>query len=287
MIERYSADAVRYWAASTSLGKDAQISEEKIQSGSRLVTKLWNVARFSQRFLAAYHPPVQPPGGTPADRWILSRLLQTIEHVTHAFENYEYAAAKHDLEGFFWNDLTDQYLEMAKLRLYDEANPGRSQAIYALYHCLLAAIQMFAPILPFVTEAIFQQLFAETASESIHRTRWPVGQDGWRDPQAGSIGEHLTGITSIVRKYKSERSLSLAAPLPELTLAASEESIRTLLRQSEADLLSVSRASTITVTDQLPAGSPALNPGAGVLVAIGEPAQDNGKAARDHAPQAK
>ena len=52
LIERYSADAVRYWAASTGFGRDAVISEEKVQNGSRLVTKLWNVARFSERFLA-------------------------------------------------------------------------------------------------------------------------------------------------------------------------------------------------------------------------------------------
>ncbi len=75
MIERYSADAVRYWAASTSPGKDAVISEEKIQMGVTLVTKLWNVARFSEPFPgggAPFHIRSGRPGFHPADRWILA-----------------------------------------------------------------------------------------------------------------------------------------------------------------------------------------------------------------------
>ena len=117
MIERYSADAVRYWAASTGPGKDAVISEEKIQMGAKLVTKLWNVARFSERFLEGYTP--QAAGDlagqfTPADRWILARLQQLIRRVTALFQDYDYAAAKSEVEIFFWRDLADNYLEMCK-----------------------------------------------------------------------------------------------------------------------------------------------------------------------------
>jgi valyl-tRNA synthetase len=71
MIQRYSADAVRYWAASTGAGRDTVISEEKIQMGQKLVTKLWNVARFSETFLSGFTLP-DLPEFTPADRWILA-----------------------------------------------------------------------------------------------------------------------------------------------------------------------------------------------------------------------
>src|SRR5579884_112393 len=74
MLQRYSADAVRYWAASTSLGKDAIISEEKIASGAKLATKLSNVANLASRFLQGYAPPAEPPALSPADRWILDAL---------------------------------------------------------------------------------------------------------------------------------------------------------------------------------------------------------------------
>src|SRR5262249_27672896 len=72
-IARYSADAARYSAASTSLGKDWVIGEEKIAEGLKLTTKLWNVAKFSERFLKGYTPPAEPPFLSPADRWLLSR----------------------------------------------------------------------------------------------------------------------------------------------------------------------------------------------------------------------
>ncbi|MFQ5616337.1 MAG: valine--tRNA ligase, partial [Anaerolineales bacterium] len=136
MIETYSADAVRYWAASTSPGKDAIISEGKIRIGAKLVTKLWNVARFASRFLDDYIPATRhaPPATrlTPADRWILSTTQRLIRRATGLFDDYEYAAAKSATETFFWN-LADNYLEMAKQRLYDPASPGHESARYTLY----------------------------------------------------------------------------------------------------------------------------------------------------------
>ena len=174
MIERYSADAVRYWAASTGFGKDSTINEEKIQTGAKLVTKLWNVASFSQRFLEGYCPPEQIPTLSPADRWILSRTQRLIERVTELFQGYDYAAAKSEMESFFWRDLADNYLEMAKGRLYNETSAGYDGARYTLFHVLLAMVKLFAPFLPHVTEVIYQGLFAAfEGAESVHRARWP------------------------------------------------------------------------------------------------------------------
>ncbi len=163
MIEKYSADAVRYWAASTGYGKDSTISEEKIQTGAKLVTKLWNVARFSQRFLENYQPPAQHPALSPIDRWILTRTQRLIRRVTELFRNYDYAAAKSETESFFWRDLADNYLEMSKERLYAGEDERRGGARYTLYHVLLSVIKLFAPFLPYITEEMFQALFT-TAS---------------------------------------------------------------------------------------------------------------------------
>ena len=193
MLEQYSADAVRYWTSSTGFGKDSVISEEKIQTGAKLVTKLWNVARFAERFIAngrgeaAREEPstakiMDPPtvlssedaGGaasplrlplSPADRWILARLQTLIRRVTDLFRGYDYAAAKSEIETFFWRDLADNYLEMAKLRLYN-ADMGAS---FTLDYVLLTTLKLFAPFLPHVTEEIYQHLFAERdGAVSIH-----------------------------------------------------------------------------------------------------------------------
>ena len=152
MIEKYSADAVRYWAASIGYGKDSTVSEEKIQTGAKLVTKLWNIGRFSQHFLEDYRPPAERPALSPTDRWILSRTQRLILRVTDLFRNYDYAAAKSETESFFWRGLADNYLEMSKERLYDETSEMHEGARYTLYHVLLTVVKLFAPLLPYIEE---------------------------------------------------------------------------------------------------------------------------------------
>ncbi|HEY7358108.1 MAG TPA: valine--tRNA ligase [Ktedonobacterales bacterium] len=252
MIERYSADAVRYWAASTGFGKDATISEEKIQAGARLVTKLWNVASFSQRFLEGYRPPERLPTLSMADRWILSRAQRLIERVTDQFRSYDYAAARSEIESFFWRDLADNYLEMAKGRLYNEASGGYDGARYALFHVLLTIAKLFAPFLPHVTEAIYQGLFAAfEGNESVHRARWPSANAARLDDLAEAAGETLVEIATAIRRYKSEQSLPLSTELARLQLATEEAGLANALQEAIDDLRSITRARQIALSAQL------------------------------------
>ncbi len=252
MIERYSADAVRYWAASTGPGKDAIISEEKIQLGARLVTKLWNVARFSERFLEGYQPPQLPPGPlSTADRWILARLQSLIRRVTSLLESYDYAAAKNEVETFFWGDLTDNYLEMSKQRLYNGSDLDRSGARFSLYYVLLNLLKLFAPFLPYITEAIYQGLFqAQAGSPSIHRTSWPEVEPILEDSQAEQAGALLVQLATCVRRYKSERNLPLGSELLRLQLATVEPELVQALELARQDLSSITRAQIIDVAAQ-------------------------------------
>jgi valyl-tRNA synthetase len=252
MVEKYSADSVRYWAASAGFGRDAVISEEKIQAGARLVTKLWNVARFAERFIAHDAPPVQPPALSPADRWILSKAQRLIRRATQLFRVYDYAAAKNETEDFFWRDLADNYLEMCKQRLYDASGTAHVGARFALRHALLVALKLFAPFLPHVTEEIYQGLFrsAEGAA-SIHTSRWPTADERLIDELAESGGEMLVAVATAVRRYKSERGLSLGTELARLCLATGEAALAALLREAEADLLSITRARQVSVGHEL------------------------------------
>jgi valyl-tRNA synthetase len=249
MLERYSADAARYWAASTGLGKDAVISEEKIAAGAKLVTKLWNVARFAERFIAGYEIPSETPALSSADRWILSRLQRVVRSATASFEQYEYAAAKNDVEQFFWTDLSDNYLEMAKKRLYDEGNPGHDAARYALYRLLRSTVLLFAPILPYVTEEIYQALFRSDAVPSVHRAPWPQADDELIDPGSEAAGEALVAIATAVRRYKSESSLSLGAELERVSVQVAEVGLLEALRDAEDDISGVTRAREVVIGD--------------------------------------
>jgi valyl-tRNA synthetase len=249
LIEQYSADAVRYWAASTGPGKDAIISEEKVQAGARLMNKLWNAARFSAPFLMQNHwkTAVAPNHLTLADRWLLARLQLLIKRVTYALEEYDYATAKSETEHYFWKVLADNYLEMAKLRLYGEGN-GRSAAQFALSITLETVLKLFAPFFPFITERIYNALFASLSGQmSIHRTRWPQIDAQWLDETAVTAGDMLVDIATAVRRYKSEHSLALGTDLTQLQLHTSDAATAALLTGGILDLRSITRAQTIAI----------------------------------------
>ena len=250
MIEEHSADAVRYWAASTGLGKDAVIKEERIQAGAKLVNKIWNVARFSGRFLEEFDPTVEISTFSPADRWILARTHALIARCTQLWRNYDYATAKSEVEVFFWRDLADNYLEMVKKRFYDDIEPDGAR--YVLYESLLATVKLLAPILPHVTERIYQGLFAERdGADSIHRARWPEVDELWLDEEAVGLGDTLMAVATAVRRYKSDNNLSLGAELAELQLSTSDSKLASSLRDAELDLKSITRANRIAVDDVL------------------------------------
>jgi valyl-tRNA synthetase len=260
MIDRYSADAVRYWAASTSLGKDAVISEHKIEMGHKLVNKLWNVARFNQRFLldadpaharpilAGATPGNEIPPLSPADRWILSRTQRLIRRATEGMRNSDFATAKSEVESYFWTELADNYIEMAKLRLYDETDETHDGARYALYHALLTVIKLLAPFLPHVTEQIYLGLYAgQEGSPSLHGAPWPAPDARLEDDASETIGETLVQAATAVRRYKSEHSLPLGSELERVHVIPHRAGLLDTLVGAEADLRSVTRARQVTV----------------------------------------
>ncbi|MBN2002669.1 MAG: valine--tRNA ligase [Anaerolineae bacterium] len=274
MIETYSADAVRFWAASTGFGKDSIISEEKIQTGEKLITKLWNVARFAESFLESVNAAAlkKPPTLSPADRWILARTQSLVRRVTELLETYDYAAAKSDIESFFWRDLADNYLEMAKMRLYAEPAEKGAGARFALYHALLALLKLLAPFIPYVTEELYLQLFAaRDGAASIHRATWPEVNTEFAQETAETFGESLVEIATAVRRFKSEHELSLGAELQELRLAASGD-VAAQLKDAVPDIASITRAKAVNIVKDLgKEGVVILSEGA-VQVAIVDPA---------------
>ncbi len=152
--------------------------------------------------MRGYAAPAPTPALSPADRWLLSRTQRLIARATDLFESYDYAAAKAEIEGFFWGELADNYLEMAKARLYDAEHPQHEGARYTLRAALLATVKLFAPFVPHVTEAIYQGLFAATeGGGSLHRSRWPEAREALIDARAEAVGEALIAIATAARRY--------------------------------------------------------------------------------------
>ncbi len=247
MLALYPADALRYWAASTGLGRDARISEEKIRAGGRLSTKLWNVARFSAPFLGKVGAGKRPDL-SPADAWILARLQEVIHQATEALEGYDHTAAKSTVEAFFWGDLADNYLEMAKKRLYDHRGHLHLGACWTLERCLEATVKLLAPFLPYVTEAIYQALYARRAGGgSLHQAAWPEVDEALRSSVALRLGEVLVAVGTAVRRRKSSAKLPLGTPLERLQVVASGAESRAWLAAAEADIASLTRARRVEV----------------------------------------
>jgi valyl-tRNA synthetase len=242
LIERHSADAVRYWACSAGLGGDQPLSEERMKQGRRLGTKLWNAARFASPHLGEASPTAMP--SHPTDRWLLSALQGLIDQATARWLAYDYAGALELTERFFWGTLCDQYLELAKGRLYDGAGAARDSARHALAIAFEVILKLLAPIMPHITEELFGRLFPGRGS--IHVAAWPEPRAELRDAAAEAAGAALLALAGAVRRHKSARGLSLGAPLTALRLACADAALREQIAAAEHDLRSISRAGRLS-----------------------------------------
>jgi valyl-tRNA synthetase len=222
VIEERSADCTRYWSCSSRLGTDTTVSEEGLQAGHRLVVKLWNASKFAIGRLVDYDPSAPRDLGT-IDRWLLAELRHTVQRATRSFEACEFHGALEAVESFFWRDLCDNYIEIAKKRLYgDEGydDIDRRGAQHALYEALLAVLKMVAPIMPHVTEEIYSLFFQKAeGEESIHTSRWPDPPSSWDDAEAREAGGLALAVVEGVRKVKSTHKVSVAAPVGKLRVA--------------------------------------------------------------------
>jgi len=247
-LEQFSADAVRYWAASGRAGGDTVLTEEAFQVGKRLVTKLWNAARLVLPHLEGYRPPAAPPDALlPTDRWLLARLYETTRRATAAIAAYEFATAKAEVERFFWTELCDNYLELVKSRLYGDASAEREAAQYTLSHALCSVLKLLAPVLPHITDAIYEAGFAAAEDvPSIHLARWPTADERWASSHALRDGETILALVETVRRWKSERQLGVGAPLAALQVRCTPRLAR-VLEDALIDIRSLTRAAHVEV----------------------------------------
>jgi valyl-tRNA synthetase len=225
IISKYHADALRYWAGGSKLGEDIALQEKELVAGDRFVIKLWNAARFAATHLKGCDLAAllrQEPTEI-LDQWIQTRLAKTIIEATDAFDRYEYAQAKHAIEQFFWKDFCDNYLELAKMRLYEPKDPGQKQGAQAVIaKCLRAVLSLMAPFTPFITEEIYHAYFhAHEKKPSVHVAGWP--EPPRRYETAESFGAIVVAILAAVRKKKSEAKLSMKAPVKRLVIECRQD----------------------------------------------------------------
>ncbi len=242
LIKCHSADALRYWAANARLGTDTFFSEEELSISHRFLTKLWNAARFAVSRLDSWIP-FRLEKLLPIDLWIIERTNQTIREAAEYLKHYEIGLARHAIDELFWKDFCDYYIEIAKERLYQPEFHGESEtnsAKYALFFSFLQILKLYAPFVPHITEYIYQQFYRKfEKTDSIHQTVWNKPEA--ENQKLLQFGEILKERIAQMRKWKSERGLSLGAPM-DCFIAEIPAEMAEWFQKSELDLKSCSKA---------------------------------------------
>lgn len=212
IFDEYGVDAFRYWAAGASPGTDHNFMPDEVRSGKKTVTKLWNAGKFTFGHLEDFDTKSETVAGEPVDRWILHRLSVAIKNAEAAFDKYNYAQARDITDNFFWNDFTDRYLEFVKYRLYGEGKKSRQAAQHTLYKILLSVLKLYAPIMPYITEELYQHYFKDfEKAVSIHVSGWPEAAE--TEIPAGF--DKVVDLIDEIRKYKSDNDLSMGKEIDE------------------------------------------------------------------------
>lgn len=247
VIEKYCADALRFMAAGTKLGEDLPYQEKDVVTGMKTITKLCNASKFSFMHLEDYKK-TKPKKQQFFDKWVLSKLNNIIKSSTEAFQKYEYSRTRLDVEKFFWHTLCDNYLEITKDRLYNPDKRGKEakeSAQHALYTSLLATVKMLAPIMPFITEEIYQEYFKKTEKDkSIHISKWPEHDKKQTNDRIEEAGDAMIEIIAAVRKEKTKQKKSLGSEAAKLVIEC-DKKLQKHIEDAMEDMKAVTKAEKI------------------------------------------
>jgi valyl-tRNA synthetase len=205
ILERYGADAFRFWAASeVNVGENFRFSEERVAGAKKFLTKLWNVARFTSSF-----QEVEARRLRPAEEWILSELNQMIADCRRGYEDFNFFIPANRIRDFLWNLFAPHYVEMVKFRAYE----GDSACLQVLHTVLRTVLRLLAPICPFITDYIWREVYGG----SVHRELLPGPVEEW-ESKLRDLTPALVEFNSSVWREKKRRGLALKEEIKGVAL---------------------------------------------------------------------
>jgi valyl-tRNA synthetase len=217
LFDSYGSDAVRYWAVGARPGVDTAFSEDQMKVGRKLATKLLNVTKFVLG-IGEVADDVVPTEAI--DVAMLHRLAGVVEEATKAFEEFDYARVLERTEEFFWW-FCDDYVELVKTRGYlSHTEEGAMSARAALRRALSTLQRLLAPLLPFVTEEVWNWW----QSGSVHQSQWPTTAaltDGLTDGPNEELLDTICGAIGVIRRAKTEAKVSQRAVVTEASFVTS------------------------------------------------------------------
>ncbi|MDP7093443.1 MAG: valine--tRNA ligase, partial [Gammaproteobacteria bacterium] len=272
-IPEFGTDALRFtFAALASTGRDIRFDLGRIEGYRNFCNKIWNAARYVLMNAGDTVSKANPEDYSLPDRWIRSQLADTIEAVRSHIENYRLDMAAADLYEFTWNKYCDWYLELTKpvLQSDDTSEEAKAAAQYTLIEVLETLLRALHPIIPFITEEVWQRTapVANVKGDTIMLQPYPEALDFKRDPQANEELDWIMGFILGIRQIRGEMDIAPGKPLPVMLQDVSKrDSI--LLAGHFRYLKQLGRISDIEVIDQgtePPASATALLGGMKILV---------------------
>ncbi len=234
VINKYGTDALRWFLSTGSTpGQDLNFSNDKMDSAWNFINKIWNVSRYVLMNLETDTKIELPDRNllTLADKWILSRLNSTIENVTKNFDKFEFGEAGRQLYNFIWDDFADWYIEMTKETLNNDSALNKRPVQQVLAYVLDQTLRLLHPIMPFVTEAIWQQLPQHQDNQSLVIADYPKIDKALNDPQAEKSFTILQDLIVAIRNIRTEAKAPISIPV-DILIQIDDEKLEEIFRSN-------------------------------------------------------
>jgi valyl-tRNA synthetase len=250
IMEEYGTDAFRFTlAAMAAQGRDIKLSEEKISGYRHFVNKLWNASRFVLMNANDLDKNEAQRVFSLPDRWILTRLAMLSQEVREALDDYRFNDAAGHCYQFVWHEFCDWYLEMAKQALYGDDIPLKQASIFVLQNSLAAILKLLHPIMPFVTEEIWEKL--PESKGSIMTASFPKPSDFAQDKDALNDMATLMGIITAVRNIRGEMSIPPSRKV-KIVIDTPLSDLADILRRNIAHIQTLAKAEEISIASGIP-----------------------------------
>ena len=258
VIEQYGADALRWFLANGSApGQDVRYSTDKMDAAWNFINKIWNASRYALMNVGDLTADQVDITGekTLADKWILTRLNQTIGKVTELFEKFEFGEAGRLLYRFIWDDFCDWYIEMSKETLAGDDEAAKLTTRSILVYVLDNTLRLLHPIMPFVTEEIWQSV--PHVGESLVVATYPTVHPEQMDEQAAEEMEFLMDFIRSVRTVRNEMNTPLSKPI-NIIAKVSDAAHYAILKENESYIARFSNPEEFVYGEDVEAPSDAV-----------------------------
>jgi len=244
LIEKYGADAVRYWSANARLGADTANDEQVFKVGKKLVVKIFNASKFVLNNFHKIDVLDKSNIKNPLDKSLVSIFNNYLEKITESLNKFQFAEALNLTEDFFWNYFTDNYIELVKNRRLNGSSADSLSASTTLILILENVLKLFAPFVPMITDEIWLTMYPD--KKSIHLQKWPQKID----VDLNNISSHEFEVAkesiASIRKEKTSNEIGLGKEVEKITITVNKEKIEAL-NQVLGDVQDAARANNLVI----------------------------------------